>query len=382
MLDDASGSTVVKDEAQNWGGVVGGATLGVAGLSSIRAGNTAASATGTSDITVPGGAGSPPDISSKQMTLSLWVNTTDTTATVFLAGVWENVSGPTSRSSYAAMLSSGKLFCSVLTEGDVEMSAIGTTLVNNGSWHHLACRYDGPDGNLEAWVDGVKEGSNPLTAGQDLATVDPGCPFQMFTSCDGALSGSTTVSRSIDEVALFARSLSATEITELYDAGVNGCSFGYHPVAYYFPGALTPTPSPTPTATPTATFTPKPTPTGLASESVGEVVALRMAGVIPTIDGGPVHLFDDGFNVRLDIHDKAGADWAPDKVCWKIGDKRTGTVLVSATCTVPATHEVIVPVSAAANAQVSYGHEVRVLSIDLIDSTGYWHDVVEWVLKE
>ena len=126
-----------------------------------------------------------------------------------------------------------------------------TAQIWDGQYHHVAGTYDGI--KVRLFVDGVEQGTGTSATGPILyqSTTDNG---DVFMGNQGSIGG-TTFSGNIDEMTLYGRALTLTEIQSIFNASSSGkCG-----------GAGTPTPTPTPTVTPTPT--PSPTPAGPLSIS-------------------------------------------------------------------------------------------------------------------
>ena len=121
-----------------------------------------------------------------------------------------------------------KLSCNIiktrvlLSEGWTDGgTAVSTTSVEDGSWHHVVCTYDGAkvkvyvDGRFEAETsntDGIASNDEPLQIG-----------FDPFVVQDRHFSGL------IDEVRIYNRALSDAEIKAIYDAGIAAMAGGTFP---------------------------------------------------------------------------------------------------------------------------------------------------------
>lgn len=131
------------------------------------------------------------------------------------------------------------------------------------SWNHVVATYDQPTGTRRIYVNGVEIATRtdpPITPMAGAADVVIGAFYNPRPNTEEEFAGK------IDEVGLYDRALSSSEILELYNADSSGkCATD----------DSTPTPTPTPsdtetptatqTATPTATFTPTPTATETAT---------------------------------------------------------------------------------------------------------------------
>lgn len=98
---------------------------------------------------------------------------------------------------------------------------VGSSPINNNVWHFLAATYNASDNSLRLYVDGVLVAnsteiySNPFTADSDLGM---GAMFR-----DGAWDYFYT--GLLDEVALYNRALTSSEIAQLYTKGLSGGSY-------------------------------------------------------------------------------------------------------------------------------------------------------------
>jgi alpha-tubulin suppressor-like RCC1 family protein len=101
--------------------------------------------------------------------------------------------------------------------GASPLDVTGSRNVNDGQWHHVAATYDGT--NMSLYVDGTLDVSHPAS-GSIIQTSDPvglgycaNIPFNY--SFDGL----------VDEVSLYNRALTASEIQAIYAAGSGGKCF-------------------------------------------------------------------------------------------------------------------------------------------------------------
>lgn len=115
---------------------------------------------------------------------------------------------------------------------DPVVTATGTTILNDGQWHHLA----GVRSHVTAliYVDGVLEGSatNPLVLSVNGGSVDTGnCSYARIGAIHTGPGHCTSLDPSlaeprfkglIDEVEIFNRALCATEIQAIFNAGGAG----------------------------------------------------------------------------------------------------------------------------------------------------------------
>lgn len=98
---------------------------------------------------------------------------------------------------------------------------IGSTTIHNNVWHFLAATYNASENSLRLYIDGVlvadstKSYSNPFTADSDLGM---GAMFR-----DGAWKYYYT--GLLDEVALYDRALTSSEVVQLYTKGISRGSY-------------------------------------------------------------------------------------------------------------------------------------------------------------
>ena len=82
----------------------------------------------------------------------------------------------------------------------------GTVTINDGAWHFLVATYDGT--TLRLYTDGSPDGSAALTLNTTATIVNM-----------GGVQNSPTLVGTVDEVAIWSRALSATEVSQLYNGG-------------------------------------------------------------------------------------------------------------------------------------------------------------------
>lgn len=118
---------------------------------------------------------------------------------------WEIYSGyPNTDGTAAFMIGS--------SDGTISNSGLGTTDTSDGSWHMLTGVYDGA--YIRIYVDGVEESSTSypgITIHSNTHNVEIG------GRCNGGGSGHY-VNGLVDEVRIYGRALSPSEITDLYNA--------------------------------------------------------------------------------------------------------------------------------------------------------------------
>ncbi|MGI9506241.1 MAG: cadherin domain-containing protein, partial [Geminicoccaceae bacterium] len=106
-------------------------------------------------------------------------------------------------------------------EDDSGRHWINAGTVSTGQWHQMALTF-GPDG-MELYVDGTLVGTDPHTGGIGSSSLDPiVIGASTYNASAGTLDSLTNFfDGSIAEVALIGEALSASEINNLYQTGVN-----------------------------------------------------------------------------------------------------------------------------------------------------------------
>jgi hypothetical protein len=112
------------------------------------------------------------------------------------------------------MFSDGRIYGTIFWSGEPEYDrAEGSTPINNGNWHHTAFTWK-RTGSLKVYVDGALDGS--LSSSGNYAN-SPTNNLSINSNADGSFAKGRNVN--IDEVGIWNKELSASEITSLYNAG-------------------------------------------------------------------------------------------------------------------------------------------------------------------
>lgn len=197
-MDETGGTTISNSVSSSFSGTIGSANTFSAG----KFGNSLASSGGSAGAVVPYGAGSGLDISgNKPMS----------------AGFWLKVNSLASHSRLLQPLSPscGSWGIYYLTDGSVGMNNFcnngvnwpaGTVTADN-NWHYFALTYDGTNAIL--YKDGVSIGSKPYvpnwtSAGRSLY-IGGDVPYPLRGS--------------IDELGIWNRALTTSEVSQLYNLG-------------------------------------------------------------------------------------------------------------------------------------------------------------------
>jgi hypothetical protein len=127
------------------------------------------------------------------ITLSAWVKTTDTSSFEVIIGK-DNVGGGT-RSYMLYKSTNAAAF--VIFQSNSASSVIGTTAINDGSWHHVMGVNDGTD--LKIYIDGTLDNTNVGGGG----TIDNGTFDFWIGARGGTVSQRGFFTGTIDEVAIW-----------------------------------------------------------------------------------------------------------------------------------------------------------------------------------
>ena len=195
-MDDSSGSTITDDSGNSKNGSANGSSIVSGHINNARRLN------GTSDYL----SFNNPALPTGDFTYTMWVNTTDNDSQLFMASngsggneLWVKINGGT-------------------LQGLVNDStaANATTTVHDGAWHLVTFTRSGSTYSI--WVDeGAAEGNN--TDGSTLNYSS--CPLYIGVDIDTGCSGSLGqyMAGDVDEVRVYNRALSQTEIEAIYNEG-------------------------------------------------------------------------------------------------------------------------------------------------------------------
>ena len=156
------------------------------------------------------------------ITVAAWVKlaATGTSGRVISSG-HENY--PTSMSGFVFNLASDKIKLTVAKNtgytDTVDLnSAVSTTTLTTGVWYHVVGTYDGS--NIKIYVNGALESTTAWASGLAYSsTVRTRIGSQLVTIFAGETDNHLPWNGALDEVGLWNRALSATEITQLYNSG-------------------------------------------------------------------------------------------------------------------------------------------------------------------
>ena len=149
---------------------------------------------------------------SSALTVSEWVNWSAFTSG---SGGYATVSNSTSSTNGYAIYQNtsapyNKLVAYVYTSNNGVRSVTGSTLLSTGTWYHVVLTYDGS--NVRLYLNGVQEGSIAGTGTITTSTAD-----LLFGS--QYTSGGAKFTGTLDDVRIYNRALSSSEINDQYLAG-------------------------------------------------------------------------------------------------------------------------------------------------------------------
>ncbi|MDP3723212.1 MAG: LamG-like jellyroll fold domain-containing protein [Candidatus Omnitrophota bacterium] len=209
QMDKTSGSGVVGDaKGSNDGTAVNGPTIVAGKLSNALSFN------GTTQY-VDLGNKTAWDFGTGGFTIAAWIKTSATTGQL----IYFRQDDGNAHNPYVHFLVTGSGFLSVAVRGTEavyhELTAT-TGAVNDGAWHHVVLRSTGSNGTLYAYRDGVEVASRALgatTVNYASAPASIGVYRQNWVGVT-----STFFNGQIDEVGIWSRALSASEVANLYRA--------------------------------------------------------------------------------------------------------------------------------------------------------------------
>ena len=152
------------------------------------------------------------DSFSNSITVELWLKANDTSANSDWQGIVTK-----GNAAWAVQATSGAKTVSFGMTGPSPSGVNGSRNVKDGQWHHVAGVYNGT--NIYLYVDGTLDVSTPASGNivQNSYPMTIGCNGQGVYGYPGYF-----YNGSIDEVSLYHRALSASEIQAIYATGSGG----------------------------------------------------------------------------------------------------------------------------------------------------------------
>lgn len=151
--------------------------------------------------------------SSQPLTLAAWVHLTNGTAAELIAAKFSN----TDQRGYALLSNNGKPFFQIGGSGSGFSYVLGTTTITNQAWHLVIATYAGTTNasGMNLYVDNSPESVTPVDIGTWDSLNTAFFTIGNYTGLTGAFANGL-----IDEVGLWTRVLTASERTQLYNAGL------------------------------------------------------------------------------------------------------------------------------------------------------------------
>lgn len=210
-LDETSGTNAADETTTYNGTYVNSPTLGVTGAYSGSTGVTFASA--SSQYVAGGSSTLLKNVAA--CSLSCWAKWTDATADMLLIRINGNT-GATRSSLTANAGGTGKLR-SFARAGDAESTQqknhTGTAL-NDGAWHHIVTVINYAADTIDFYVDGVLASSSGTIS--FTATATSNTDSASYAIAAAYSPASNFFNGALDDVRVYDRALSATEVNELY----------------------------------------------------------------------------------------------------------------------------------------------------------------------
>jgi len=167
---------------------------------------------------------------SEDFTISSWIRTNGTSNTYIVDKRDGDNDGY--RLLYAYTVGA-RIFCSVDSK-----DIISSSNVNDNLWHNVACSID-RSGNGQIYIDGVADGASVAINNEGMSTTtDLSIGKRSYTALE-------YFNGSLDDVRIYNRALSASEVAQLYAAGRPGVTGGIYqartrPKVFTFTSAATP----------------------------------------------------------------------------------------------------------------------------------------------
>lgn len=143
--------------------------------------------------------------------IAFWVKTTQTAG----SGQWYNGAGlvdgdaPGVANDFGTAMCGGKFAFGI---GNPDTTFLSTSTINNGAWHHCVATRQQATGAINLYVDGVLQTSG--VASKNTLNSSARLLFGAIASGGGYFNGS------LDDVQIFSRTLTASEVASLYNCNI------------------------------------------------------------------------------------------------------------------------------------------------------------------
>lgn len=147
-------------------------------------------------------------------TFAFWIKTTSTVATnpqmftrdhTGVLRAWQVGMG-------AGTTNKGIRFIRFDSGGSLVTNITSAAAINDGSWHHVVCTFDNTVGSI-VYIDGLSSASDAVTTNTNNNTGEG-----VYIGNYGG-GGGSEFPGSLDEIGVWTRALSSSEVTQLYNSG-------------------------------------------------------------------------------------------------------------------------------------------------------------------
>lgn len=207
-LDEQTGATVAQEIVNgNDGSHVGGPTpvVGIVGRSLLF--------DGTNDRVLVPHSSSLNVGATGDLTVDAWVRTGLPSMPILQKGI----AGAPGSGYALALDGQGRLLFSACDTSQCAAPVIGSSVVSNSLWHHVAATVDRGAGQVTLYVDGAVDGTGPFFLGSLDSTAD------LLIGADGLpATPARFLTGYLDEIEIFNRALAPAEISAIHVAGTSG----------------------------------------------------------------------------------------------------------------------------------------------------------------
>lgn len=150
---------------------------------------------------------------SQPMTVAAWVKTSSASSGEILSTY--NYTGGGNYGWQCAITATGKAILDVRDSVGTDYQATGATSINDGNWHYVVCLWNGTTGSV--YIDG-----NSTADGTGTMPTASSWPYGYATIGAAKYNSSLTFqyyTGNIDEVGIWNRALSTSEMSQLYNSG-------------------------------------------------------------------------------------------------------------------------------------------------------------------
>ncbi|HUT28853.1 MAG TPA: S8 family serine peptidase [Sedimentisphaerales bacterium] len=149
-----------------------------------------------------------------KITLAAWAKPTDSSGSEFIVAKWHD---PTTECSYGVRLAEANPRFFLANSDQVTAITFTDLVVDANAWNHIVVTWDGSA--MQAYLDGFRSGHTQLFLGPINSTTKPA-----VIGCNAGYAGGTGgdyFCGTVDDVRIYERALSAEEIQQLYQEGLN-----------------------------------------------------------------------------------------------------------------------------------------------------------------